>query len=81
MRIKAKIKLSGTNANLVAAALISDNTKEVNTEIGAKSAVTYFETDKLGTLIASVDDYLMNAEVAQEMLLAMKERSEVKGGG
>ena len=77
MRIKAKIKIRGTNADLVAVPLTSDNTTNMNTVIGEKSAVTYFEAEKIGTLIASVDDYLMNAKVAQDMVvLAVNEEAE-----
>jgi len=78
MRIKASIKISGTKSDLVAVALISDNTNNMNTEIKANSAITYFETHKIGTLIASVDDYLMNAKVAQDMVLAADEESEAR---
>jgi len=78
MRIKAKIKIRGTNADLVAVPLTLDNTNNMNTEIEEKSAVTYFEAEKIGTLIASVDDYLMNAKVAQDMVLAVDEEAEGK---
>jgi len=78
MRIKASIKISGTKADLVAVALMSDNMDNMNTEIKANSAITYFETHNIGTLIASVDDYLMNAKVAQDMVLAADEESETR---
>lgn len=78
MMIKAKIKISGRNADLVAVPLTPDNTSTMNTVIEEGSAVTYFEAEKIGTLIASVDDYLMNAKVAEEMLLAVAEKAEAK---
>ncbi len=68
MKIKAKIKISGANADLVANSLMRDNMNTMKTVIKEKSAVTYFEADKIGSLIASVDDYLMNAKVAQDMV-------------
>jgi len=40
----------------------------IRTDIKEKSVVTYFEAQKIGSLITSVDDYLMNAKVAQDMV-------------
>ncbi len=68
MKIKAKIKISGANADLVANPLMRDNMNTMKTVIKEKSAVTYFEAEKIGSLIASVDDFLMNAKVAQDMV-------------
>ncbi len=68
MGIKAKIKLSGANAILMAIALIPDNMNNMETVIAEKSVETHFEASKIGSLIASVDDYLMNANVARDMI-------------
>ncbi len=68
MGIKAKIKLSGANAVLMAIALIPDNMNNMETVIAEKSVETHFEASKIGSLIASVDDYLMNANVARDMI-------------
>jgi len=67
MKIKAKIELSGANAGLVGLPLAPDNLANMKTVVQEKSVVTYFEADKIGSLIASVDDFLMNAKVAQEV--------------
>lgn len=77
MKIKARIKMSGENADLAAIALMRDNMDTMRTVVTAKSAVTYFEADKMGSLIASVDDYLMNAKIAQDIVeLTVGEREE-----
>ena len=68
MKIKAKIKISGENADLAVIPLMHDNMDTMRTIVKAKSAVTYFEADKIGSLIASVDDYLMNAKVAEDIV-------------
>ena len=68
MEIKAKIKLSGANAVLVAISLMYDNMNNMETVIAEKSVETRFEASKIGSLIASVDDYLMNANVARDMI-------------
>ena len=77
MKIKAKITISGENAELAAIPLMHDNTDTMKTVITEKSAVTYFESDKIGSVIASVDDYLMNAKVAEDIVkLAVDEDDE-----
>lgn len=77
MKIKAKIEISGENADLIANPLMYDNMDTMRTVVKAKSAVTYFEADKMGSLIASVDDYLMNAKIAQDIIeLAVDEDDE-----
>jgi len=67
MKIKAKIEISGAAASLVAISLMQDNMANMKTVITESGAITYFEADKIGSLIASVDDYLMNAKVAQDV--------------
>jgi len=79
MKIKAKIEISGENADLAVIPLMHDNMDTMKTIVKAKSAVTYFEADKMGSLIASVDDYLMNAKVAQDIVeLAVSKREETE---
>ena len=68
MKIKAKIEMSGEHTELAAIPLLHDNTDTMRTIVTDKSAVTYFEVDKLGSLIATVDDYLMNAKVARDIV-------------
>ena len=68
MNIKAKIAIRGADVDLVAIPLMPDNTARIKTAITEKSAVTTIEAAKIGTLIASVDDYLMNAKVARDMV-------------
>jgi hypothetical protein len=77
MKIKAKIEISGENTELSAIPLMQDNTDTMRTTVTAKRAVTYFESDKIGSVIASVDDYLMNAKVAEDIVnLAVKDHDE-----
>jgi hypothetical protein len=68
MKIKAKIEISGENTELSAIPLMQDNTDTMRTTVTAKRAVTCFESDKIGSVIASVDDYLMNAKVAEDIV-------------
>ncbi|HUV02305.1 MAG TPA: KEOPS complex subunit Pcc1 [Desulfobacteria bacterium] len=77
MKIKAKITISGENAELAAIPLMHDNTDTMKTAVTKRSAVTCFESEKIGSVIASVDDYLMNAKVAEDIVkLAVDEDDE-----
>ena len=44
----------------------------MKTVIKEKRAVTYSEADKIESLIASVDDHLMNAKVIQDVVVMVK---------
>ena len=68
MKLKAKITIRGENAELAAIPLMHDNTDTMNTVVTEGSAVTCFESEKIGSVIASVDDYLMNAKVAEDIV-------------
>ncbi|MBN1454928.1 MAG: hypothetical protein JW945_01555 [Methanomicrobia archaeon] len=68
MKIKARIAIHDEHADLAAIPLMQDNTESMRTVVVDQRAVTYIETEKIGTLIASVDDYLLNAKVALDMM-------------
>ena len=68
MKIKARIEIYDEHADLAAIPLMQDNTKSMRTVLSDQRAVTYIETEKIGSLIASVDDYLLNAKVALDIV-------------
>ena len=84
MRIKGNISIKAENAPdmsiLITRSLEPDNLKSITTEYGKGSVTTFFESGKIGSLIATVDDYLMNARIAADMLKTVgkdnKENSE-----
>ena len=62
--------MNGGDACLVASALMPDNVSNIKTELKEKdgTAIIHLEASRIGTLIATIDDYLMNAQVAQDMV-------------
>ncbi|MCD4846154.1 MAG: hypothetical protein K8R25_16885 [Methanosarcinales archaeon] len=72
MKIKGKIRIKTTNApelaNIITRSLEPDNLGNITTEYEKDSVTTYFISEKIGSLIASVDDYLMNARIASDMI-------------
>ena len=79
MKIKVKIEIIGENADLSAISLMQDNTDTMRTVVTAESVVTSFESDKIVLVIASVDDYLLNAKVAEDIVkMAVKDHDATK---
>jgi hypothetical protein len=73
MKIKGKLTFKSDRAdelvNTIANSLTPDNVPDMETRITGESATVGFEGDKVGTVLSSVDDYLMNAKIAYDILL------------
>jgi hypothetical protein len=72
MKIKGNISIKAENAPdmavMITRSLEPDNLKSITTEYREGAVTTFFESEKIGSLIATVDDYLMNARIAADML-------------
>ncbi|MCK5217425.1 MAG: hypothetical protein KAJ93_06535 [Methanosarcinales archaeon] len=75
MKIKGKIRIKTSNApelvNIITKSLEPDNLSSITTEYKEDLVTTYFISEKIGSLIASVDDYLMNAKIAGDMIITV----------
>jgi hypothetical protein len=73
MKIKGTLTFKSDRANelvnLIANSLAPDNVPDMETRIIGDCAMVGFEGDKVGTILSSVDDYLMNAKIAYDILL------------
>ena len=73
MRIKGKLTFKGDGASelvgIIAQSLEPDNVSGMETIVEENSFTVMFNGDKVGTILASVDDYLMNAKIASDMLM------------
>ncbi len=67
--IEAKITIAGYNCkkDVVAGSLSPDNLSNMRTLITDDCILAYITTEKLGSLIATLDDYLMNVKVALDV--------------
>ena len=70
MRIKGEIVMEGEEADIIVKALMPDNIDK--DEKGARAGKASFEADKIGTMIATIDDYLMNARIAKDIIEVVK---------
>jgi len=80
MKIKGTLTFKSDRAddlvNLIANSLAPDNVPDMETRINGDCATVGFEGDKVGTILSSVDDYLMNATIAEKLSYALKEVKE-----
>ncbi len=71
MKIKGRLVFKGENAGelagIIARSLAPDNPPEIKTVSEENSVTVTFTADKIGTLLSSVDDYLMNAIIVQKL--------------
>ncbi len=72
MKIKGKLVFKGEDAGelagIIARSLAPDNVSGMETIVEDDSVTVIFKGDKVGTILASVDDYLMNAKIAGDIL-------------
>jgi hypothetical protein len=66
MKIKGRITTVHGNAGCVASALAPDNLKSMTTTAEGDHVITMIEGTQLRSVIASVDDYLMNLAIAED---------------
>ena len=66
MEIEGTITTVHNNARCVAAALAPDNLRSMDTKAEGDKVVTTITGTQLRSVIASVDDYLMNLAVAED---------------
>ena len=81
MKIYTTIELKDENAThiaeSIAKSLAPDNLSSMETEISDSSAKIHIRTEKITSLIATMDDLLMNAKVAEEVLDDLENVSEI----
>jgi hypothetical protein len=72
--IRARLDLWGEEAMKVAMAIEPDNLPNMHLQAKCNKMQLEFSTEKIGTLLSTVDDLLMNIKIAEETLSCMEER-------
>ena len=70
----ARLTFWGKQAETVARAVQPDNLPNMSLQIDADRLCLQFSTEKIGTLLSTVDDLLMNIKIAEETLSCTEER-------
>jgi hypothetical protein len=78
MQINGTITTVHTNAKCVAAALAPDNLSTMDTKAEGDRVTTTITGTQLRSVIASVDDYLMNLAVAEDACSVRKNERNKK---
>jgi hypothetical protein len=66
-KLTIKCENAGEMASVIARSLSPDNVSGIRTEVDKDSATVTFSADKIGTILSSVDDYLMNANIVVKL--------------
>ncbi len=59
---------AGEIAGIIEKSLSPDNLSGMETTTDDNSFSVVFKADKIGTMLSTVDDYLMNAKIADDMI-------------
>lgn len=72
--IQAKLVFYGNFAEILARALEPDNLPEMRLQFAKDCFSLDLRVDKIGTLLSTTDDFLMNLKIAEETLLSGEAR-------
>jgi hypothetical protein len=76
MKIKGTIEFSDPSSRKSVArilqALSPDNLKSMKNEITGEKVAVRFSSEKIGSLLATVDDFLMNVKIGEEIEQTLK---------
>ena len=67
-RCKARMVIEAENASMVEKALIADNPPYVHTHVEGNKVIIEVGSDTPGSMLATLDDLLVNLKVADELL-------------
>jgi hypothetical protein len=85
MKVRGKLTIkcekAGEMISVIARSLSPDNVSGMRTEVDKDSVTVTFSADKIGTMLSSVDDYLMNANIALSLFYIKKQDNQDLGSG
>ncbi|MGM0770891.1 MAG: KEOPS complex subunit Pcc1 [Halobacteriota archaeon] len=81
MKIATTIEFNSPNApdvaKKVALSLKPDNLNNMETEIGDDQVAITIRTEKISSMIATVDDILMNAKIAEDIINEVEDENDL----
>jgi hypothetical protein len=72
--IRARLDFCGKDAEQIAMAIEPDNLPNMHLQTKCERLRLEFSTEKIGTLLSTIDDLLMNIKIAEETLCGMEDR-------
>ena len=73
---RACLRTESNNPKLVAAALVPDNTEEMETQVDGERIETTVTRETTGGLRTTADDYVVNLSVAERIVRIANERMD-----
>ncbi|RLG24341.1 hypothetical protein DRN76_04145 [Methanosarcinales archaeon] len=74
--IHTKLTLSGKCAQIVQRSLEPDNLSSMQASKNGKKVVVQFEVNRISTVLSTIDDYLMNAKIAEDLCSITKTKTK-----
>jgi hypothetical protein len=75
---RATVRTEHADPQLIAGALRPDNTDEMQTVVEGATVVTHIERETTGGLQSTVDDYVVNVDVAERVAQHAERHSKPK---
>ncbi len=72
--IRAKMTFEGMHAETMGRAVLPDNLPEITMRVEGQILIFEFCTQKIGTMLATLDDLLMNLKVAEETMICAEDK-------
>lgn len=71
--IRARLVFSGQNSEEIAQSIAPDNLPNMSLKVEGHRMILEFSVEKIGTLLSTADDLLMNIKVAKETLVSAED--------
>ena len=71
--IRARLVFCGRGAEQIARSIRPDNLPNMHLYAAAERMSLEFSTEKIGTMLSTVDDLLINIKIAEETLISAEE--------
>jgi tRNA threonylcarbamoyladenosine modification (KEOPS) complex Pcc1 subunit len=72
--ISSRLVFAGNQAAVAARAIEPDNLSNMSLEVDAECFSLMFSTERIGTLLSTIDDLLMNIKIAEETLACTEDK-------
>ncbi|HWQ44275.1 MAG TPA: KEOPS complex subunit Pcc1 [Methanosarcina barkeri] len=81
MKITGTIEFPGSESRKSAArilqALSPDNLRSIESEISGERVAVQFHSEKIGSLLATIDDFLMNVKIGEGIEQALEKKDKL----
>lgn len=78
VRCKARMSVESCNSEFIARSLTADNLDYVKTHFEGGKVITEIEVDSIGSMLATLDDLLVNLKVANDVLCGRNADEDIR---